>query len=320
MAKLYPMSVNCTSVATGAAAIVKTVPLHTMRSVHYGMLGSAACGKEKLLCKVFNEQVLPRNNGALDEETIARNQARFDAFTRRRTRLLQQVNAAAGAGDGIICPAYTGVHEDHWAEFVPLVEDPIPYTMENLVLGAMPDPQKVGLLKRLTVLVARLHAHGVVHCCLQPQQVLLVGELTDILPKLADFEDACLEDEIPLELGGDVSWYSPEQAAYLAADPDERDPGYITTASDIFTLGLLFHWYMTGEQPRLHGLPEPLRSRQRAGKFVYVWEAALCGVEGCVVPYPTMGDGLAELIGQMLDPDPNARPTAEQVLERLNHL
>jgi eukaryotic-like serine/threonine-protein kinase len=114
-------------------------------------------------------------------------------------------------------------------------------------LREAPLEKRLELAVKIARAVHAAHELGVVHCDLKADNVLLDsrGE-----PHLCDFGAACgvqpAEDGIPF--GGTRGWMSPEQAR-LMRSKDSALEARLTTASDVFTLGVLLHWLVTGDLP-----------------------------------------------------------------------
>jgi serine/threonine protein kinase len=90
--------------------------------------------------------------------------------------------------------------------------------------------------------LAEVHAHGLVHLDVKPQNVLLVRTATGRLPKLADFGISRAVDTPALEgassvLMFSVNWAAPEQ---MVGDP-------VLPASDVYSLALLTLYALTGQ-------------------------------------------------------------------------
>ena len=75
------------------------IDLDGMKSSTCGMIGIATKDKKKYFCKKFNNPVEPDNNGALSPKAIAKNQAAFDAFKRRKTRVNRTLREVSGLGE-----------------------------------------------------------------------------------------------------------------------------------------------------------------------------------------------------------------------------
>lgn len=93
----------------------------------------------------------------------------------------------------------------------------------------------------LTLQVARAvqfaHEHGVLHCDIKCDNILLDGEGK---PHISDFSLArAIQGEDDGVRGGTRGWMAPEQA--------RGEP--VTTAVDVFALGVLLHWLTLGQLP-----------------------------------------------------------------------
>ncbi len=95
----------------------------------------------------------------------------------------------------------------------------------------------------LAVCRAVQHAHSalVVHRDIKPSNIL-VGE--DGAPKLLDFGIAKLLDRDEGDTRSGIAALTPEYAA-----PEQFNGGAITTATDVFALGILMHELLTGARP-----------------------------------------------------------------------
>lgn len=146
--------------------------------------------------------------------------------------------------------------------------------------------------------VASFHSGGVVHADLKHSNIMYVhssgGNLT---AKVIDFDSSFLESTPPApgeEIIGDQVYFSPEACCSIM--------GYeipLTCKMDVFSLGILFHQYMTGELPG------------HSEEYYYAGEAVANGeVLQVSERIPTF---YRELLQSMLDADPAKRPTAFQV-------
>ncbi len=125
-----------------------------------------------------------------------------------------------------------------------------PLTLDNYVLrhGQMPADEAVRLLMRLGKAMAYAHGCGVIHRDLKPSNVLLDKEHE---PKIVDFGLARLESRdsqvavakltVPGEKLLSLGYSAPEQ---------EHDASVSDGRSDVYGLGAIFYFCLTGKNPR----------------------------------------------------------------------
>jgi serine/threonine protein kinase len=113
-------------------------------------------------------------------------------------------------------------------------------------------PQLAVLLKTLGTSLRMLHGIGVVHGDLKPANVLVRqrAEAAFHTAKLIDFDDAYVAGEPPgpNEIAGDSLYGAPEWRRYVQGS-SSVDAADLTTAVDVFALGLIAHLWLTGELP-----------------------------------------------------------------------
>lgn len=156
------------------------------------------------------------------------------------------------------------------------------------------------LLRTLADSLSLLHARGIVHGDLKPENVLLTrsrpGAL--LIAKLIDFDDAYLEGDPlpPSDMGGNPLYGAPEWLRYLRAD----EPGpAMTTAVDMFAFGLLVHTYLVGWLPG-HGTDHESPAA-----------AVLDGVELEWAPW--LGGRLRRMLSELTAANPLDRPSIATV-------
>ncbi|CCK25029.1 serine/threonine protein kinase [Streptomyces davaonensis JCM 4913] len=157
--------------------------------------------------------------------------------------------------------------------------------------GPLPAATARSLGRRLAEALADLHAAGLVHRDVKPANVLLALDG----PRLIDFGVARSEDDTALTASGMVvgspGFLSPEQARGQTA----------TAASDIFSLGGVLAYALTGRPPFGSGAPEALLYRTVHD------EPDLDGID----------DDSRTLVARCLAKEPEDRPTAEELRDLL---
>ena len=102
----------------------------------------------------------------------------------------------------------------------------------------------LGLLLQVCAGVAHAHQRLIIHCDIKPENILVTPDGT---VKLLDFGIARL-----LDLGGHATQFRPATPAY--SSPEQLQGETLTTASDVYAIGVLGYVLMTGSWPY------PLRS------------------------------------------------------------
>lgn len=173
---------------------------------------------------------------------------------------------------------------------------------ERIDTSHMDSPHTLGareksiLLKTLGQSLRQLHDIDVVHGDLKPDNVLVQKQTVFHTAKLIDFDDAHISANPPAheEIAGDAFYGSPEWQRYVRGE--DAEPETLTTASDVFALGLLTHLYLTGDIP---GFPDSYGSPA---------DAVNEGVE--LRLDPRLAPDMRTLIGRMCTLDPEERPNA----------
>lgn len=166
--------------------------------------------------------------------------------------------------------------------------------------------QKAVVLRTLALSLQQLHRIGVVHGDLKPDNVLVQKRPRNGLytAKLIDFDDSYLAGEPPEPgtVGGDTLYGAPEFLRYIQDEPG-TDGSALTTAVDMFALGLMLHEYLTGQRP---GFP---------AAFSSPGEAAKAGQQ--LTLNPLLHPGITRLTRSLTDASPQRRPRIEAFLKAL---
>lgn len=283
-----------------------------------GQTARAKRGGKVYFLKKYQTPVEPVMNGALDAKTFDQNKITFQNFVSLRRRVNNALRPIAGPGGNIIIPTEDFIEDHHYMEAAELVD------------GVIDDDELEGVISSLSVDVKRLlmltaagaldtiHKRGVIHSDLKLQNVLLArNSAGNYVAKVIDFDSSYFTDCLPDEIVGTIDYYSPELGQYADAEDEREELGKtLTSQSDIFSLGLIFHIYLSGEMPQAKSLTERLQKRKDKGKPIYCWTILNSGCE-LVLSDKITSLKYMSLIQDMLNIDPTKRPTATQVLQRL---
>ena len=196
----------------------------------------------------------------------------------------------------VVRAALTGEHPPH------LVMERVPGRSLRSVLrqGGWIGPRTVGAIGRqAAAALAALHAAGYVHGDVKPDNVHVTpgraATLLDLGFAHRPADDAHLVG--PGFVLGTANYIAPE----LCDQPGTDGP-----AADVFSLGVTLFELLTGELPYPDGTVEETMVRHRDGRPESLWDW-----QGA---WPI---GLSSLVDRMLDRDPSARPSAEDVAQEL---
>ena len=305
------------------------VDIDAMKPSTCGMIGIARKNGRKYFCKQFNTPVLPGNSKAISEKTARKNTALFEAFRTRKQRVNAVLREIAGIGGNIVFPIQETVYNNHWMEFTEYIEGAIPENRYFTTIAGLSEDKKLLALKIAIGALSTLHNQRLIHGDLKLTNIMLVKNSSgNYVSKIIDFDGAFFEDDVPADsIIGTMDYYSPELAIYSdCEDPETRAKlsKYITTKSDIFTMGLVLHEYLAGEKPQPDALPSALQKLKNAGKFIYPWQILLTRDKGkppcqLVISGKIKEPAYVALISDMLALEPEQRPTAAEVMSRLNN-
>lgn len=128
-------------------------------------------------------------------------------------------------------------------------------------------PARLGLLLQVCDAVAHAHAHLVLHRDLKPSNVLVDGEGR---VKLLDFGiGSWLDQEGVRAAPAGALRFTPDYAA-----PEQVQGGQITTATDVYALGVLAHVLLTGRHP-FNAAPDAPAGRTIDADLALVVSAAM---------------------------------------------
>jgi serine/threonine protein kinase len=250
--------------------------------------------------KMFLAPKFPLPDAPGSSEAKARKLAACLAFEQRHIAIGDRIDPTVPGAGNLVVPV----------EFF-RVDATYVKVMERIVATALPEAhtlsgrQLLVILRTLVFSLRLLHQKDIVHGDLKPDNVLVEQTSHGLLvSKLIDFDEAYLVGAPPPpdQIVGDPSYYSPELLQFIKGHP-EVEPGDLTTASDMFSLGLLLHRFLVGRLPSF--------DRTWA---TYPCEAVAAGheLDVTVAPVP-----IRDLLRQLLLPTPADRPAIDAVIDFL---
>lgn len=280
-----------------------------------GMTAQAKKGGKRYFLKRYGEYKMPRHDESTTPKLYDKLKAEFDSFVANRIAINNALDSLAGPGGNIILPSDWFVDDIYYIEVTEFIEDLI----EDEDILNLPRENILFIMLTASGALHNIHRKNIVHSDLKRTNILAAkNSAGKIVAKIIDFDRGYFADDIrPDELGGDQSFMSPELAQCFIYDMADEALEYLSTKSDIFSLGLVFHNYLTkGAFPTIKGLTGALKERADDGKTVYCGEAVLAGAQ-LFISKKVGEKYLSHLLAAMLQPEPADRPTAQEVLDVL---
>lgn len=205
-------------------------------------------------------------------------------------RFKREIKTLAGLQHPNIMPIYdSGTHAGHVYYVMALIEGTT--IMESVTKSGIP----LDLFKKTTTsLLSALdyaHGHGIIHRDIKPENIFLTTTGNAVL---ADFGIAQNKSAEETKLTTDGSFIG--TIAYAA--PEQIDGQTLDARSDIYALGAVFHFMLSGKPP-FGGTLSQIITAQQAGRI-----AAIDQSHPVLSRYPDV----ESLINRMLNRDPSARP------------
>jgi serine/threonine protein kinase/predicted ATPase len=221
-------------------------------------------------------------------------------------RFMREAVTASGLNHPNICTVYElGEHEGR--PFIAM-EFIAGQTLAAIAALRPPVAEACRLMQQAARALAAAHAARVIHRDIKPENIMVRDDgyvkvldfgLARRLPKLNQRDTRGTNDTGPGALLGTVAYMSPEQA--------RGDP--LDSASDIFSLGVVFYQLVTGRHPF---------ESDSAFSTLHAISSSLP-----ILPSRLNADvppGLSALIEAMLHKDPRLRPSAEAVEQSLDRM
>ena len=252
-------------------------------------------GKEWFL-KRFLAPKYKRAEDGIPQKLIDRANARCESFKNTQEKLYQRVRISDTGNIVSVSDFFCfGTSFYTASPRIPMSE------LSAEEISKLPQEKRILLMKILTHCIQNLHANSVVHADLKPSNIVLKRTASGgYTLKLIDFDAGFLEE-------------TPRSGESVAFDPVYVAPETIlamsdltvrlTSKIDIFALGLIFHLYYCGCLPTLpDGCPHAVHAVANGDP---------------VILSEKLPQWLKTLIGQMIQLDPEQRPSAAVVFQWL---
>jgi serine/threonine protein kinase len=216
---------------------------------------------DEYFIKMFLDPRLPSPDGLGSEKVKNQRRERCRTFERHQRDLMERVRKLVGAGGNLIAPIDFFEFEGQYYKIARKV---------SASIGAEKEVPTRSIQDRITLCInvcsalQSLHNNKIVHGDLKLDNILLQKSSDGgFLAKVIDFDSSYVVGAPPSseEILGDPPYYSPELLDYIQGRSTAES---LTTASDIFSLGIVFCEYLTGAKPHSTGdhnyLSEAVRS------------------------------------------------------------
>ena len=242
------------------------------------------------------------------KEIYNKNKAQATSLQKKQEKLTSLMKGLNWETDHIV------VEEEHFWDsdnmfttVTPLVPNALPEKFDYASLNLS---EFIGLAKETACALDKLHTRGIIHGDIKDKNIVVTGKGGKYTPYLIDFDTSYSIDDVPErdpesdEVGGSAGYQSPELMAYGVG---EMAKDTITTATDIFSLGVVFHKWWTGLFPSVdieHG---------SVGAAVYLEREVTINKKFNARIGENCGATLLSLINWMFAKSHTDRPTAKQV-------
>lgn len=270
----------------------------TNQNAGYSMWGFARKDGKDFFVKQFLAPKYPSEDTVSSPERLQRKKAACEKFVQNKRKIYSVVNTQSDGNDVRICEFFR-VKTKYYISMEKIIALP----WEIATVAALDIQETRRLCSIIAHSVAALHRGGLVHADLKHENILFTKTDADtVTAKITDFDSAFLESEPPGEgedIVGDWVYFSPEVWGRMKGAQMK-----LSCKMDVFALGVLFHQYFTGELPYFDH-----NQCSAAG------QAALMGQTlGVSDEIP---EEIASLLREMLSQDPDKRPTAQEVFQRM---
>ncbi len=256
--------------------------------------------------KCFLTPVYPSADASGSEATKQRKRARCEAFEQRMSQVKQILDDCGSESFLVRSVDFFRLDGSYYKVTKKLVAKKV---------GLVKLPAKAQLLILLSAAygLKTLHENsGFVHADIKPENFMVQRAGERLIANLIDFDAGFFMGHSPSpdDLTGDQRYWSPELIEYLISDSiNNNQPIALSQALDIFSLGVTFCEYITGQLPVF------------SPYYAYVGEAVLSDtpIRISSVRHAQLSP-VVPLIEAMLNRNPLNRPSAGEIHDQLRDL
>lgn len=253
---------------------------------------------EEYFIKEFLDPKWPLDSSPGSAESKRKRRTDCAAFEARHKHVMGRLRSdSVGGGNIVLAEAFFR----EGAKYYKVTKRIDASNLTSLV--SLSSRQKLVVLRTLGLSIQQLHRIGIVHGDIKPDNVLVQKRPGNDLytAKLIDFDDSYITGQPPpaATVGGDTMYGAPEWLGYIQRK-GKTDGAELTTAVDMFALGLMLHEYLTGKLP---GFPPEYSSPGEAVKATR-----------SLTPDVQLHPAMTRLIMGLTDSRPQRRPDIDTFL------
>ena len=255
-------------------------------------------GKDFFIKELINP-VYPIDESAMTAEMFSQGRAFCERYEERMKQYFERINSVS-RGNLIRINHFFRCGSKYY-----IVTDRIfnkPLTLKYI--SSLDVQKKILLIKSVVSCFFDLHSADIIHFDVKPSNLLIkITKNGNFAAKLIDFDSGFFSGENlqNSEPVGDLTYLAPEVFLNMCGENT-----VLSSKADIFSLGLVIHEFFCGSLPAYDETA-----------YEYPYEAVLDG--GILEPKKEMMPRIVfELIVSMLNKNPDVRPTAGEILQKLN--
>lgn len=262
--------------------------------------GFATKGGKEFFFKELLSPVYPLDETSMSPELLVSRRRSCEEFEVKYVKFYTEINRA-GRGGIVRVQDFFRNGSKYYVVTEKINSESIPVSK----ICTLPTEDILLLICTVADAFASLHSVRIVHSDVKPANIFVkrsrdgkyVGKIIDFDSGFFSYEK--MENE---ELEGDPTYLAPESFLLMLGQDIQVDE-----KADIFSLGLVFHEYFTGELPKIN-----------RSEYDYPAEAVLS--EEAPEIDPRIPPEMAKLLSEMIDMQPTNRPSSAQVVARVKEM